>query len=212
MKFLFLGAHTDDIEIGAGGLLSSVLRNPNHQIKYLTFSRCLDIPRNKDIEMDQESVISHLSHFKVNVSMLNYENRYLSKFADRIREDLENERDGFKPDIIITHWVNDIHQDHKVVAEETIRVFRNSSIIAYECIRSCPKFAPNYYYALTESELCDKNNLIGFYQTQSQVYYVKPEVITAFALTRGAEAGLKYAEGFEVVRLIGGVDKCVQLL
>ena len=62
-------------------------------------------------------------------------------------------KEEFKPELVITHWMKDIHQDHRLVAEESFRVFRNTSVISYECTRSCPEFAANYFVDLTEEDV-----------------------------------------------------------
>ena len=210
MRVLFVGAHTDDIEHGAGGLLCKLMKGQSTNITYLCLSRCTDIPRNATILEDQEVVTRFLTANKVTVDMRDFPNRRLAEHAFEIRELLEQVKEEFKPDLVITHWMRDIHQDHRLVAEESFRVFRNTSVISYECTRSCPEFAANFFVDLTEQEVGAKIDLLALYKTQASLYYNKPDVVRAVAIMRGVEVGIPFAEGYSVIRLIGS-NQCVPL-
>ena len=203
MRVLFVGAHTDDIEHGAGGLLCKLIAKRSDAITYLCMSRCTDIPRNATILEDQEAVTRFLTANHVDVVMHDFPNRRLGQHAFEIRELLESVKEDVKPDLVITHWVKDIHQDHRLLAEESFRVFRNTSVISYECTRSCPEFAANYFVDLTKAEVDAKIELLALYKTQANLYYNKPDVVRALAIMRGVEVGIPFAEGYSIIRLIG---------
>jgi LmbE family N-acetylglucosaminyl deacetylase len=166
MNVLFLGAHTDDIEHGAGGVLSKFMPSVDLKIRYLTFSRCTDLYRNKSILEDQKSVSLYLEEHNVDYSMLDFSNRKLNNFTEEIRQCLEHERDIFDPSIIFTHWRNDIHQDHKTVFDESIRVFKNKNLLEYQCIPSCPAFSSNFFIPLLEEEIENKIFMLSLFKTQ----------------------------------------------
>ena len=203
MKALFIGAHTDDIEHGAGATMLALSSRSDVDISYLTLSLCKDIERNKFIDKDHERIKNKLNELNIDVSMLDFPNRRMAEHSFEIRSALEKIRDAFAPDVIYTHWAEDIHQDHKVVAEESLRVFRNQTIFAYECVRSCPRFFANHFFPISEDELSQKIELIQMYETQAKLHYNLPQVTRALAITRGAEIGRDFAEGFSVVRSIG---------
>lgn len=210
MNILFLGAHTDDIEIGAGATMCSLAKKNGIKVHYRALSKCLDIERNKEIEKDQEKVKSFLNKRNITVQMSNFENRNFSDKSRQIREYFERERDWLNPTVVFTHWKDDIHQDHRVVYEESMRVFRNTSIISYECLRSCPGFSANFYYNLSSDDLADKTELISLYETQRNLNYTQIEVYESLASVRGVESGMKRAEGFSIVKMYGG-DGCALL-
>lgn len=140
--------------------------------------------------------------------MLDFPNRRLPEHSWEIREVLEKEKDWY--DVIVTHWINDINQDHKCVAEECLRVFRNKSILSYECIRSCPQFVSNYYIPLTEEDIELKLKLLCLYKTQKSLYYNQESALRSQAILRGAEIGENFAEGYFAVRMIRrGELECV---
>ena len=212
MNILFVGAHTDDIEHGAGGLLSSLLQGKKHSVRYLSLSRCTDLARNKKILEDQEAVQEYIESYGGSVRMMHLPNRYLPEFKQEIREVLEEEKKSFCPHIVFTHSRHDIHQDHKAVADECLRVFRNGTILGYECLRSCPQFVPNFFVVLEEKAIRNKIELLSLYKTQKELYYLTSSSTESLAMTRGAMIGEPYAEGFDLVRMVSGGETCVQLL
>lgn len=206
MKALFIGAHTDDIEHGAGGLFCKLLGD-GHDVRYLVFSRCTDLPRNRGIADDVqrlEDVVAGAGGF---TRILDLENRRLPEQAETVREALEDEASEC-PHLVVTHWSGDIHQDHRTVAEESLRVFRNSNVLSYPCLRSCPGFQANFYVDLSAKNVEAKISLLALYRTQASLYYNRPEVHRSLAVVRGAECGRPFAEGYNLVRMVVGADKC----
>lgn len=200
MNILFTGAHTDDIEHGAGGVFCRYLQEGKHKIRYVSFSRCTDLARNKGILMEQDKVCEYIEKYNGSVHMMNFSNRQFPSCTEVIRERLENEQLSFSPDIVFTHWKHDIHQDHKTLADECIKVFRNNTVLGYECIRSCPDFIPNMFIALNKEDIQNKINLLSLYETQKNLYYTDDSVIRSLAVVRGANIGKLFAEGFDLVR------------
>lgn len=212
MNILFIGAHTDDIEHGAGGLFCQLLKEREHQVRYLTFSKCMDLPRNEGIEVEIRRVGKYITQRGGQVRVLNLPNRRFPERSLEIRTELEHERATFHPEIIFTHWVGDIHQDHKVVAEESLRVFRNETVLACEGLRSCPRFAPNFFVVLSEEAIDTKIELLAMYETQAGLYYNSPDVIRSLAVARGVAIGRSFAEGYSLERMVVGEDACALLL
>lgn len=183
-----------------------MLKEKKHNVKYLSFSKCTDLPRNAGILDEIEAVKKYIITNNGSVTMLDLPNRKLPEHSWEIREVLEKKKDWY--DVIITHWMNDINQDHKTVAEECLRVFRNKTILTYECIRSCPQFASNFYVSITEEDIKLKLNLLYLYKTQKLLYYNRESALRSQAILRGAEIGENFAEGYFAVRIIRR-SKCV---
>ncbi len=198
MKIMFLGAHPDDIELGAAGLL--VRLKDKNEIKLLVFSDCEEQPGNQGITKEFEKSMEALGIGKEHYRLLNIPNTKFPENAEKIRGILEEERENWKPDIIVVHSINNIHQDHKTLAEEAVRIFRNQSIIMYEDVKSTPRFQPVAFVSLTEEQLEKKIRSLECYETQKRRYYFDMEFIRALAKVRGKQMGFDFAEGFEVYR------------
>ena len=197
IKILLLGAHPDDIESTASSFL---IKRKNIEPYVLVFSDCEEQPGNKGITEEFEESMSIL---KVkNYKLLDIPNTKFPAYCEEIRSILENYKEKLKPDIVVTHEINNLHQDHKTLAEESIRVFRTHSIIMYEGLKSTPFFSPNLFIILTEEELEKKMEALKCYKTQYRRYYYDFEFIRALAMVRGKQIGAKYAEGFRIYQFI----------
>ena len=195
MKVLFVGPHPDDVEIGALGTLLKL--KEHHEIFYIVTTMCLDISRNKNIVNEYKNVCKEIN---VNINNLDLPNKDLFLHGHEIREILEDYREK-GVDLVFSPSINDIHQDHKAVAEEIIRVFRYQSILFYELPHSCPFFKPTFFIPLDGDIVAKKNKILSLYKSQREKQYVRASSIRSTMLFRGLEFGVKYAEGFEVFRL-----------
>ena len=196
--YLFVGAHPDDIEIGSGGFLIKSLEEKK-ECFVIVFSDCEEQKGNKGISKEFKKAMETLG---VKYKLYHLKNTKLPKNSEKIRKILEKIKKEKKPELIITHSLSSIHQDHKTVAEECRRVFRFESLISYEDPKSTRKFNPSLYVPLSEKMLNKKIEILNIYQTQKRRSYFGPEIFKTIARKRGIECGIIYAEAYEIVRLI----------
>ena len=83
-----------------------------------------------------------------------------------------------------------------------VRVFRNITLLEYECIRSCPGFAPNFFSVMSQEDIDNKIELLSLYQTQTDLYYNTEFAIRSLASTRGISIGSEFAEGYVVGKIV----------
>jgi len=206
MKILALSSHTDDIEVSCGGKLIKDLE-AGHDIKAVVFSYCQeslpDIFKFDKLKTEFESSmqVAGIDDYII----YNYPVRHFSEHRQEILDNLIAIRTEFNPDLIITHSLNDIHQDHRVVAIESIRAFKNSaSILAMEMPHNNLEFRNQYYERLTENQI--RKKILMLQQYESQLYLgrrmFEEEMIWSWARLNGFCCNSKYAECFEVVRII----------
>ena len=205
MKILLLSPHTDDIELGAGGTLIKLLREKNNDICWIVFSTCPDaVPEGlpKDtLKKEYTSVVSELGI--KNYHIYDFENMNFPRYRQEILAELDKLRKEFEPDLIVTPSLNDFHQDHRTIAEETVRVFkRDTSIIGYELPWNNLVFNPQLLVELTDEEVERKWRILSLYESQFIIHrnYFSKEFIFGWARMRGAQCNAKYAEAFEVIR------------
>ncbi len=98
--------------------------------------------------------------------------------------------------------VNDIHQDHFTISNEGIRAFKFSTIFCYELIWNNFTFNTTCFFQLEEFHLIKKIEALNEYKSQGHRYYVNEEFIRSLATVRGVQIGTKYAEVFEIIRLM----------
>jgi len=204
-KILVLAPHTDDGELGCGGLISKAVRQ-GATVFYAAFSTADEsvptiFPSNQlEIEVKQATAIiginpENLFIYKHTVRKLNY-------VRQEILEEMIKLRKLIDPDIVILPSRNDIHQDHITVTAEGIRAFKNCSILGYELIWNNLSFATDYFCVLDEDDIQKKINALAAYKTQEGKGYMSPDFIRSMAVVRGTQINTMYAEAFEIIRWI----------
>lgn len=207
-RILILSPHTDDAELGCGGTIIKLLEQ-NKEIHWIVFSIAEDsLPLEKDKLKLQKEFISVTKALKLkpeNYTIYKYPVRKLSQFRQEILESLIKIKKEFNPDLVIGPSQNDFHQDHQVISNEMIRAFKmNSSILCYELPWNHIKFTSTYFVRLEEKHIEMKLKILNKYKTQINLnrYYFSEEMIKGLAMTRGAQINHKYAESFDVIRIL----------
>jgi LmbE family N-acetylglucosaminyl deacetylase len=143
---------------------------------------------------------------KVPIKVFDIPTRIFHDFRSRIRNILYNIATKSDVDIVFTTPINDIHQDHIVLAEEVIRLFREKTVFGYEVIRSGYNFKPQLHVKLTDRIVELKIKAAQCYESQwsttkSGGYYFSKDIMKGLMRARGAQFGLEYAEAFEIYHL-----------
>ena len=109
----------------------------------------------------------------------------------------------YDPDLVFVHSKSDLHQDHGVVAEESLRAFRGKSLFGFDVIRSSHGFFPSLLIKVNEADVEKKIQSLAAYKTYADKYYFSSELTKAILIRNGALAEKKYAEGFDIYRIVG---------
>ncbi|MBT3316131.1 MAG: GlcNAc-PI de-N-acetylase, partial [Anaerolineae bacterium] len=118
-------------------------------------------------------------------------------------------RHEIKPDIIFVHSEQDIHQDHNTVTQEALRAYRGITVLGFDVVRSSHGFFPNYFVEVTEEDVNKKIEALAQYKTYANKYYFGKELLRATMVRHGALAEKPFAEGFDILRIVGEFKKCV---
>lgn len=196
-KVLCLGAHCDDIEIGCGGTILKLIEKYQNLVFYwVVFSS--NLQREKEA---YESAKQFLKGAQVkNIAIANFRDGFLPFMASEVKELFENLKQEFQPDIILTHYRNDLHQDHRLISDLTWNTFRNHLILEYEI----PKYdgdlgIPNFFVHLEPSICQQKTQLIlSSFRSQVEKQWFTEETFLSILRLRGIESNApeKYAEAF----------------
>jgi len=200
-RLLFIGAHPDDVELGCGGLIAK--NNRRNKSYYMVLSPCKDASKKQHILAETRKATGTLGLSEQSLFLHDLPRRVLFEQRDKVRNALIAMKQTVKPDLVFCPSLHDIHQDHMVVAEESFRLFRDVSVLAYENPRSSLNFIPNLYVPLSKEHLQKKVDALMCYESQFDRYYFTPQVIESFASMRGAQCQMPFAEAYEVLRLHG---------
>jgi len=194
LSVLAVGAHPDDIEIGAGGMLLSLAESqPGLQARYVVLTGTED----RRIEA-RNAADAFLPGTDLAVELFDLPEGRLPAAWDRVKEILERVAQSCSPDLIIAPFRGDAHQDHRVIAEIVPTVFRDQLYLAYEI----PKWdgdlgRPSLYFPLSADQARRKVELLHkCFQSQKNHDWWDDEVFLGMARLRGMECRAPYAEAF----------------
>jgi LmbE family N-acetylglucosaminyl deacetylase len=199
---LAVGAHPDDIELGCGGTIRAISKLGKKVIAvFLSKGEQSGNPAVRP----KESIEA--------LSLLGVKEVYFGDFPDteipcsrKAIDFLEAFYVENNPETILTHTVNDIHQDHRQVGWLSISAFRNApKLLAYETPRVTPAFSPTYFVDISEC-VNDKWVALKCHFSQKTKRYITYESMVNLASFRGSQVGLLAAEAFEVVRYVEKSD------
>lgn len=202
-RLLVLAPHTDDGELGAGGLISK-LSFEDIDKRYIAFSACEDsvpdnFPRNI-LAQEVKNATKCLGFKSAELSVLDFPVRHFPRFRQEILEVMVSTRKEFDPDLVLVPSSYDVHQDHQVINQEAIRAFRRSTLLGYELPWNCLEFRSDLIVELSEDDLKNKSRAFACYKSQAFRNYGGGDFLATLAALRGSQIGVERAESFEVIR------------
>jgi LmbE family N-acetylglucosaminyl deacetylase len=208
-RVLAVGAHADDIEIGCGGTLMTLLRTePGVHVTWFVLAAS-----GERADEARASAASFLADAEsVDVRILGLRDGFLP-YGPEAKEAFEQIKAEIEPQLVFTHTRNDLHQDHRLACELTWNTFRDHVILEYEV----PKFdgdlgRPNVYVGLTEEVANEKVNLLhSHFPSQSGRHWFDAETFLGLMRLRGMEGRCRdrYAEAYygrKIVLQIGAAE------
>ena len=137
------------------------------------------------------------------IIMRDFETRNFPRDRQEILEFLYELDGSFKPNVVFTHSEADIHQDHGVVTTEALRAFRGTTVLGFDVLRSSYGFFPHFLVDVSEEEAELKVKALEAYETYRSRYYFDPAIIRSTLIRHGALAERPFAEGFDILRIVG---------
>jgi len=208
MRILAIGAHADDVEISCAGTLLKAGQK-GHEVKIIIMSR--SDYRNYDgkvLRTKQQVTSETKKAFQLlgikQSAIYPYKTKQVP-YDYKSVEKLDREISAFNPDIIITHWPHDSHQDHVNTSKSVIAAARyRNSILFFEPVmpsgRSYHDFSREVYVDVS-SAYHKKEDVIKAHKSQYKKYgNAWLEAVRAKDRERGFEMGVKYAEAYQVMR------------
>lgn len=203
LHILALGAHCDDIDIGCGGAMLSLLaRHRNAEVTWVVLGS--NPVRERELRASAKRFLRRAGNARVLVHKFR-DGFFPAHFAE-IKEVFESLKRLPDPDLVFSHHRADLHQDHRVIAELTWNTFRNHLILEYEI----PKYegdltTPSAYISLTRAQVERKISILwDSYPTQRAKRWFTDETFRGLMRLRGIESGgsTGWAEGFHVSKFL----------
>jgi LmbE family N-acetylglucosaminyl deacetylase len=197
LSVLCLGAHSDDIEIGTGATLLSMMDRGIHlDVHWCVLSAVGE--REREAKAAAADFLSKAASTQIEV--MPFQDGFFPEQGDAIKSWFEMLKARTNPDLILTHYRQDAHQDHRQVCRLTWNTFRDHCVLEYEI----PKWdgdlgQPNLYIPVSAEVLRRKVELLNMhFGSQRSKQWFDSEVFLGLARLRGMEcrAPERYAEAF----------------
>jgi len=200
-RILCLGAHSDDIEIGAGGVLLELAeKRSDLQVWWVVFSAPGE--RAAEAQASANDFLSAVPNREIKIGA--FSESYFPNEWPFIKDWFEQIKTQFDPEIIFTHYRNDRHQDHRVLSDLSWNTFRNHLILEYEILKYDGDLGqPNVFVPLSEKSATHKVELLlKHFQTQTKKHWFTGDTFEAMHRIRGVECAAIRAEAFYGRKLV----------
>jgi LmbE family N-acetylglucosaminyl deacetylase len=198
---LCLGAHSDDIEIGCGGTLMTLLGKSRARVSWVVFSAS-----GERANEARQSAAELVGEDGLDFQLHDYRESYFPYQGQQIKERFDELGKQLTPDLIFVPHRDDAHQDHRLLAELAGNTFRDHLILEYEI----PKYdgdlgRPSVYVRMSAGVAARKvDHLLRSFPSQVSRPWFTGETFNALLRLRGIECGAPdgYAEAFHCRKLV----------
>ena len=203
LKLLCIGAHSDDLEIGCGGTVLEWLDIYKElAITWVVMSA----PGQREAEARDSANELCKGAMRLQLVLRDFRDGYLPAQFSEAKNLFEEIKASVDPDIILTHRLEDRHQDHRLIAELTWQTFRNHLILEYEILKYEGDLEhPNFFVPLSEKAAGRKiEHLDRHFGSQRSKSWFRSETFIGLMRLRGIECRAEsgYAEAFHARKLI----------
>lgn len=199
MRYVFIGAHPDDVEFSCGGTILRLI-DEGHDV-YIVLMTGGEASLNGS-EKERKAEQLEAAHFaKVkDIIILRYSDGYIASTSESVRE-MSEILDDIKPNFVFVHHPNDSHQDHRNTAQIVKSATRRKYSLVYYDSYSSIGFVPNFYVSVDEY-IYGKVELLKCFESQISKYekrgvdFVRKS--TMINELNGYESNCQFAEGFAI--------------
>jgi len=203
LRLLCLGAHADDIEIGCGGAIMTLIASHPVSCTWVVWSASAE--RRREAEASAGEILRGASETRIELE--SFRESYFPDQWAALKERLEDLK-AVEPDLILTHHLRDRHQDHATLAALTWQTWRDHLILEYEV----PKYdgdlgRPSVFVPLEAGVAQRKLELLArAFPSQAGRQWFDPETFRGLMRLRGVECAAPsgYAEAFHASKVTLG--------
>jgi LmbE family N-acetylglucosaminyl deacetylase len=202
IRILCLGAHSDDIEIGCGATLLTLLSTREAEVLWVVFSAAELRAR----EARHSARLFLKDARRATVALRTFRDGFFPYIGGEIKEYFEELSRQFSPDLIFTHYRHDRHQDHRVISDLAWNTFRDHLIVEYEI----PKYdgdlgVPNLFVPVDRACAHRKvRHLRSAFASQQNRHWFTDDTFLGLMRLRGLESRAPhgFAEAFYVRKAV----------
>jgi N-acetylglucosamine malate deacetylase 1 len=205
-RALVMSPHTDDAELGCGGTMARWL-DEGVEIFTAAFSTAETSlpPGSKPYRLKDEChlALDELGVKAANRFIYDFPVRELGYHRQEVLEEMVRLGRLVEPDVVLVPSGADLHQDHAVVHQETVRAFRHTTMLGYELPWNHITFSTQAFVVLDEQHLKRKWAALTKYESQLEVArpYFRYEFVESMARVRGLQVKADFAEAYEAIRV-----------
>jgi LmbE family N-acetylglucosaminyl deacetylase len=193
LSVLCVGAHADDIEIGAGAtILGWIKRGVRLEVHWAVLGATGR--RREEAHASAKEFLAGTA--RATIDLAAFKDGFFPYQGAELKAWFESLKERVSPHIILSHWRGDAHQDHREVSQLTWSTFRDHIILEYEI----PKWdgdlhQPNVYIPTSRTLMERKAKLLhDHFGTQRSKDWFDARTFMGLARLRGAEC--RAPEGF----------------
>jgi LmbE family N-acetylglucosaminyl deacetylase len=202
-RMVLLGAHCDDIAIGAGGTLLELCRShPGLAVTAMVLTGGGSLRE----EEEREALTAFCPGAKLEVIVHDLPDGRMPARWERAKQAVEEIRGMGEPDLVLGPSPHDAHQDHRTLAKIVPTVFRDHLSLGYEILKwESDLTQPIVFLPIAELVLREKiSKLHEHYGSQQDRAWFDAETFAGLARIRGVQCHARYAEAFHVQKLVLG--------
>ncbi len=200
---LLLGAHCDDIAIGAGGAVLTLCRaRPGLRVTALVLTG-----GGTDREAEERlALAAFCPKADLEVTVLDLPDGRVPAYWERAKSALEELRGRCDPDLILAPTPHDAHQDHRELAGLVPTSFRDHLVLGYEILKWDSDLAQPQAYLPLDGEVLDEKVALlhEHYGSQHGRSWFDAETFTGLARLRGVQCHARHAEAFHMSKFVLG--------
>jgi LmbE family N-acetylglucosaminyl deacetylase len=203
LRLLCIGAHSDDLEIGCGATVMTWLANRRStEVTWVVLSA--EGARAAEARRSARALLARARAPQIVIAA--FRDGYLPGQYAEVKDLFEHLKNEPAPDVVLTHWLQDRHQDHRLAAELTWNTWRNHLVLEYEVPKYEGDLAPPNAYVPVSAAVARRkvNHLRRYFSSQKKKDWFVADNFLGLMRLRGMESrspsGL--AEAFHARKLV----------
>jgi LmbE family N-acetylglucosaminyl deacetylase len=222
-KILIVAAHPDDELLGCGGTVARMVADGAQAYSLILGEGITSRDQSRNASSKKKELSSLKDNAREANKILGITEVFFADFADNrfdsvdlleIIKSIEDLKQKLKPEIIFTHFGNDLNIDHQRTYQAVLTATRPMTgefvkeIYAFETVSSTEwnfplTFSPNVFFDINSTLAC-KLKAFSQYVTELRDYPHPRSLrgLEELACYWGVKSGVPFAEAFQLVRMI----------